>query len=70
MQLDDDPPAADGPTLGHPLSGVRHRQHVGMRRRHIKPGGEAREPPAFLLHVGDGLRRHQLGALAAEQIGE
>ena len=48
---------------------VGNGQHVGMRRRQVEPGREAGEAGAVLLHVGDRLRRHQLGALPAEQVG-
>ncbi len=40
-----------------------------MGRRQVEPGGEAGKAGAVLLHVGDRLRRHQLGALATEQVG-
>ena len=48
---------------------IGHAEQVGMRRRHVEPGGEAREAGAVLLHVGDGRGRNQLGALPAEQVG-
>jgi hypothetical protein len=41
-----------------------------MGGRDVEPGGKARETRAFFLHLGDRLRRHQLGALSAEQVGE
>jgi hypothetical protein len=44
-------------------SGSGMREHVGIGRRQVEPGGEAGEAGAVLLHVGDRLRRHQLGAL-------
>ena len=50
-------------------AGIGHAEQVGMRRRHVEPGGEAREARAVLLHVGDRRRRDELGALAAEQVG-
>ena len=41
-----------------------------MGRRLVEPGGETGETGARLLHLGGRFRRHQLGALRAEQIGE
>ena len=48
--------------------GIRDREHVGMRGRHVEPGGEAGKTGAVLLHTLDRARRHQLGAQHAEQV--
>ncbi len=48
---------------------IGHGQNVGMGGGEIEPGGETGEARAFLLHGGDGGGWHQLGALAAEQVG-
>ena len=50
--------------------GIGVDEHVGVRRRHIEPGGEACKPRAGFLHVAHSACRHQLGALDAEKIGE
>ena len=47
---------------------VGHAEQIRVRRRHVEVGGEAREPGAVLLHVGDRRGRNELGALAAEQV--
>ena len=49
--------------------GIGHAEQIGMRRRHVEPGGKAGKAGAVLLHVGDRRRRDELGALATEQIG-
>ena len=48
---------------------IRHRQHVRMRRRQVQPCGKAGKAGSVLLHVRNRLCRHQLCALAAEQVG-
>ena len=50
--------------------GIGHDEEIGMRRRLVEPGGEAGKAGTRFLHLVGGLRRHQLGALGAEQIGE
>jgi len=37
-------------------------EQVGMRRRHVEPGGKAGEAGTVPLHVGDRGGRRQLGA--------
>ena len=48
---------------------IGHREHVGIGRGHVEPGREACEASAGLHHAVDRRRRHQLGALHAEQVG-
>ena len=45
------------------------RKEVGMGGGEVEPGGKACKARAILLHVRYCLRRHQLGALATEQVG-
>ena len=58
------------PRQGDDGRGVRNDEEVGMGGRHVEPGCEPCEPRARLLHAADGFRRHQLGALRPEQVGE
>jgi len=39
-----------------------------MRGRQVEPCGEAGKAGSILLHIGNRLRRNQLGALAAKQV--
>ncbi len=48
--------------------GVGNGEGVGIGRRHVDMGGEAREAGAILLHGADGGGGRELGAQAAEQI--
>ena len=48
----------------------RHREDVGIGRRHVEPGGEAGEPGPRFAHFADRGGRHQLRALRAEQVRE
>ena len=49
--------------------GIGPGEQVRVGRRHVEPSGKAGKPRARLLHPADRRGRHQLRALAAEQIG-
>ena len=49
---------------------IRRHEHIGMRRGHVEPSGEAGKTGAGLRHAVDRSRRNDLGAHRAEEIHE
>ena len=50
--------------------GIGARKNVLLGRRHVEPGRESAEGGTRPRRLADGRRRHQLGALDAEEVGE